>query len=111
MRGHQHLRRFAGKRRSAREQLVRDDAQRIKIGAMVCGGVAGRLLRSHVRRRANDETDRGDFPRVRGRGERFGDAEIRDRGVASREEYVLGLDIAVHHAALMGVGECVGNLA
>ena len=47
----------------------------------------------------------------RRRAHRLGHAEVGDRGVAAREHHVVGLDVAMHHAALVGVGERVDHLA
>ncbi len=46
-----------------------------------------------------------------GGGERLGDAEVGDDGVPAREQHVLGLQVAVHHAVAVRVGERVGELA
>ena len=41
--------------------------------------------------------------------DRLGDAEVHHQGVAAGDHDVVGLHIAVHHAAGVGVGQCVGH--
>jgi hypothetical protein len=50
--GEQRGRRAAGERRRASKQLVRHDAERVDVGAMVGARVRGGLLRRHVERSA-----------------------------------------------------------
>jgi hypothetical protein len=83
----------------AGEQLPGDDAERVQVHAVVGGGVGERLLGRHVGRRAERDADGGE-PLARGdRGrDRLRDAEVGDHGGAARQQHVLGLDVAVHHA-------------
>ena len=46
-----------------------------------------------------------------GLGKRARDAEVGDHRVTRLEEDVLGLDVAMHHALAVGVGQGVGHLA
>ena len=91
----------------AAEQLVEDDAQ----GEDVAAGVhrlAQDLLGGHVRGRPER---RHVLEALRGRAHRLvggalGDAEVEDLHVAAlADQDVGGLDVAVHDAALVGVGE------
>ena len=61
-------------------------------------------------RRADRHAGLGQLARRR-LGDRPGDAEVGDQRVAVREQDVLGLDVAVDDALLVGVPERVGDLA
>ena len=78
---------------------------------MVHVRVARGLFRCHVRRRADGHPDtrhRRLTPRIR---ERLGDPEIHHQCVPVREQDVVGLHVAVHDAASVGVRERVGHIA
>ena len=95
----------------AGEHLVRRDAERVDVGAMVDVGIGGGLLGRHVERRAERRAGVGERvpsrspPRAPRRAERLGDAEVGDRGRAAGEQDVVRLDVAMHDAALVRVGE------
>ena len=80
---------------------------------MIGGRIAGPLLGSHVGRRPQHHAERGGpGPARAGRGaERLGDAEVGHHGGAGGEEDVVGLDVAVDDAVLVGVGEGPGHVA
>ncbi|CAA9305477.1 MAG: hypothetical protein AVDCRST_MAG11-1129, partial [uncultured Gemmatimonadaceae bacterium] len=115
--GEQRLRRAAAERVPAGEQLVGDHAERVEVGPVVGGGVGGRLLGCHVRGRPHCEAERraGTLGRARpalgGRRERLRHAEVGDHRVPAREEHVLRLEVPVHHALGVRVGQRVGQLA
>jgi hypothetical protein len=90
------------------QHFVKNDAKRILVGTTV-HFAADRLLRAHVSRRAHHHALLGDagsgvvlHPR---------DAEVGDhRRVGVAEEDVVGLDVPVDHAVVMGVLKGVGDL-
>jgi hypothetical protein len=104
----------------AGERLVGDHAQGVEVRPVVGRRVGRRLLRGHVRGRAHGQSERrrrAGGHRLRrgaalgGRGERLGDPEVGHHRVPAREQHVLGLEVAVHHALAVRVGEGVGQLA
>src|SRR5918998_2689198 len=91
----------------AGEQLVEDYAKGVEVAAGG-GRLAEGLLRGEVARRPEDRVRRRD------RGRRGGprDAEVRNLQVAHvRDEDVLGLDVPVYDAALVGRPQRLGHLA
>jgi hypothetical protein len=113
VRGEELVRRTSREGGAAGEQLVRHAAERVEVGAMVRGGIAGCLLGRHVRRRPDARAELGERAARRlraGRRERLGNPEVRDDRRITREQNVLRLDVAVHHAALVGVGECARHV-
>ena len=86
------------------EQPVADDAQRVHVHARVRGG-GHPLLGRHVRGRAQDNA-RGNLVLREARGQDAGHAEVEHLHLplavlVAREEEVVRLEIAVHHAAVM----------
>jgi len=77
---------------------------------VVGGGVAGGLLRCHVRRRAEHDPNGRDAGGIGGRRKCLGDAEVGDRRVTPGEENVLRFDVAMNDPVLVCVGESVGHL-
>ena len=103
-----------GKRMRPREQLVRHHAPRVQISARVGIHISQRLLRRHVRRRANRGAQRRErVPLGLGAGgrERLGDAEVGDHRRATRQQHVLRLDVAMHNAALVRIGQRLRDVA
>jgi hypothetical protein len=100
----------------ASEHFVGDHAERVEVGAVICVSIADRLLGRHVRRRPQGHAGRRERARVRGsplrgRRHRLGDSEVGDDCVPAREEHVLGLEVAMHHAMGVRVRQRVGELA
>ena len=106
---HHRRRRFAIERRAAGDQVIHRRAQRIDVGAEIDVDVAADLLGRDVVGRAVGFAGfaLGGVLVVR-RARQTEVGQLRDalRG----EEDVLGLDVAVDQAALVGVGERVGDL-
>ena len=115
MRGDEALRRrVPGEGMRARQQLVRHDAPGVEIRAVV-HRLADGLLRRHVgggTERASRLRQRGRGRAIRGPGggERLGDAEVGDHRGPVREEHVLGLDVAMDDALVVGVVERTGHV-
>ena len=102
------LGRLAHERRHAGDGLVQHARQGVHVAPPVERAVA-RLLGTHVGGRARDGPLLRDLL-VRA-VDRARDAEVRKHRVAAGEEDVFGLDVAVHHAALVRVGQRAGHLA
>ena len=92
---------------SAPEEVVRPLAERIGVEDVI----ALKILepRRHVQGRADGHPLVGDGRR-RGGPDRDGNAEIGYHGVTALEENVPGLDVAVHHAALVSVCQTLCHL-
>ena len=99
-----------GIRRLPGEHLVEHAAEGVDVGAAVDVRVAGRLLGAHVVRRAEGEPGLGQAVAGRG-GEGPRDPEVGDDRLPAGEQDVLGLDVAVHHAVLVGVAQRRGDVA
>ena len=103
------MRRGSRERRLAGEQFVQHAAEAVNVAASI-HHVARRLLRTHVRRRADRHAGLREHRVVHG-AQRFADAEVGHHGVAVVEHDVLGLHIAVHHTLPVRVVERVRHLA
>jgi hypothetical protein len=97
----EYLLRIAREWRLADEHLVRHHAERVDVGAVVGGWIGRRLLRRHVGRCAQRDAGAGQVRRRGGVAHRFGDTEVRNQGVAARQEDVLRLDVAMDDAVLV----------
>ena len=110
---HQHRRCASGrKRRLPGEHLISEDAKRVEIAPSVDFPLARRLLWGHVGRRADRHAGRREAA-VAPTVHRARDAEVGDHGTARHriEQDVVGLDVAVHHAAIVRVRQRVGDIA
>ena len=106
------LHRRPGVRLLAGQHLEQHGAEAVDVGPGVERAVAAGLLGAHVGRRPDAHAGLGELVLVLGRAERAGDAEVGDEGVAvAGEEQVLGLDVAVDHAVLVGVVQRLRRLA
>jgi hypothetical protein len=105
------LGRIAAKRRIARQHLVRQDAQRVDVGPMIGMWVRRRLLRGHVRRRAECDAGGGQLLPAGCLADGLGHSEIRDQRMPARQHHVLGFDVPMHDARLVRVGERVGYVS
>ena len=108
------LRRTSAEWRRPRQHLVRQDAERVEVGARVGVRVGGGLLRRHVGRRPQRHAHLRD-PAVRAPGhgvtDRLGHAKVGDGGRAARQQHIVRLDIAVDDALAMRVGKGRGDVA
>jgi len=114
-RRHERARPEPGERRLADEHLVRRDAEGVDVGAMIDLGIGRGLLGCHVQRRAERRAGVGEgrassVSTALGAAQRLGDAEIGNRGGAAGEQNVVRLDVAVHDAALVRIGECARDV-
>jgi hypothetical protein len=104
--------RVGRERRARREQLVEDGAERPDVGAVVDVSSRPHLLRRHVLRRPHDDVRRlevGVRP-ARGLSHDLRDAKIEDLDHGQPagpvgEKQVRWLQVAVHDAGAMGLGE------
>ena len=111
--------RLAIERQTAGDALEDDDAERPQIGAMVDAAQPAGLLGRHEERRAEQSAGLGarrDTDRAR-RGLDLRNAEVEHLGHvfvvigAAHEKDVLGLQVAVNDAALVGAGKRARDLA
>ena len=85
--------------------------QSVDVHPMIEVRIGGRLFRGHVRRRAQRNAggrQRLASSRLR---DRLRYAEIRHQRVAAPQHDVLGLDVAVHYAVRVGLGQRVHHVA
>ena len=117
-------RRLALEGELGRDHLVEDDAQREDVAAPVELLAAG-LFGAHVAERAHDRAGDGlDAAAGQGPGEidgqgglvgdgldELGQAEVEELGVAVPGDHdVVGLDVAVEDAGVVGLGQALGDL-
>jgi len=92
--------------RAAGEGLIHHASDGVQVGVGT-GRAALHLLRRHVGRGAHDGAA-GPEATAPGGG---GDAEVGElRAAIVGEQYIVGLDVAVHDALLVGVGQCAAAL-
>ena len=97
----------AGKRLPAGGHFVEHRAKAEQVGAGI-ERLAPRLLRTHVRRRAQRHTGLGDGSAG---AQRLANAEVRHHRRAIVEQDVLGLDVPMHHLVAVGVVQRGRHLA
>ena len=104
----------ARERARSRGELVQDDAEREDVGTLVDGFAFG-LLRRHVMGRAKQDSHlRGDGrerPRLTGRTDELGQAEVEHLHVAVRpHHHVFRLDVAMDDCSRMRRHQRAGDL-
>jgi hypothetical protein len=104
------LRAAAGEGRNTSNQLVAQYSERVDVSSVVDSRVGGRLLRGHIRGGAERDTSRGELLLTRGIAHRLGYAEVSHQGVPPREQHIVRLDVSMHNAAGVGIGEGVSDL-
>ena len=98
-------------RLAAADHLVGHDAEGVEIRPVVGVRICGCLLGRHVRRGAERHTEGGELAGTGTLLDRLGDAEVGHEGMATGEEDVVGLDVAVDDPLLVGHRERVGHVA
>ena len=99
----------SGERRLARQHLVEHRAEAVHIGPGIQVPVARRLLRAHVGRRAHAQASLREP--LLGPTQGAGDAEVgHERAAILCEEQILGLDVPVDHAVVVGVLKRPGSV-
>ena len=101
--------RRSSERRLAGEHFEQHARQAVQIAAAVCVTVARRLLRTHVRRGAKRHSCSREALSSR-RRQRPGNTKSGHDRVSRFEQDVLRLDVPVHNAVRMSVGQCVAYL-
>ena len=106
--GDQRLRRGPGVRGLAGQHLVEHAGETVHVAPGIGVPLAHGLLRTHVGGRAQREPGPREAlaPVVH---RRQGDPEVADHRVAGLEQDVLGLDVAVNHAAPVGEFQGIGH--
>ncbi len=95
----------------AGEHLVEDHAQGIDVGTVVDLQWVLDLLGGHVLRRAHDLSRAGERQVVRFLAHQLGDAEVGDLHLAAPvEQDVLGLDVSMDDAHVVGILQGVADL-
>ncbi len=94
-----------GERRLTDEHLVQHARQTVLIAAAVNLLASRGLLRAHVGRRPDDRSRLCERLRLPRDAEGTGDLEVRDDRGPARKQDVLRLDVAVHHAVAVRVGQ------
>jgi hypothetical protein len=99
----QHGERFPGVRRTAGHQLVQGDADGVHVGGRL--RLAADRLRGHVVRRPDDRLGGGEAGGVQHPGDpEIGEPHLEPAGDLLEQD-VVRLDVAVHHAQLVRLGE------
>ena len=91
-------------RRLAGEHLIKHRAQRVDVGTAIDGAVAGRLLRAHVRGRAETQARLGDAMSA-GLRDRERNPEVGDDRLLLLKQHVLRLEVAVDDVVAVRVVE------
>ena len=105
------LRREPRERWPTGEQLVAERADRINVDAVVEVRIRRRLLGRHVGRRPERDARGGELLASAGLAHGLRHTEVHHQRVAPRQQDVVGLDVAMHHAVLMRMRERVHHLA
>ena len=110
MRGEDFLRGPSSERHSAADQLVPQHADRVDVHPLVDIGLADSLFRRHVGGSAERDAGAGELVAAGRLAQGLGHSEVGHQGMPSGEQHVVGLDVPVHHASGVGVGQGVAHL-
>ena len=103
---HQRHGRIRHERRAPAQHLIQGNPQRIQVRAVI-GDFAADQLRRHVAGRPHH----GACGRVAVAAQDLDDPKIHQDGLALHVEHdVGGLDVAMDHAALVGIADCIGDV-
>jgi hypothetical protein len=99
--------------RTPRQHFIRKHAPRVDVCARVCRRVAACLLRCHVGRSTERDSDRRQPGALTDSGFRecLGDAEVSDHRGAGGEQHVVRLDVAMQDAIRVCKGERARDFA
>jgi len=111
VRREQRLRSTPGERRLSGKHLVRNQAERVDVGAMVDARIGTDLFGRHVCRRADCDAGAGDAPRGRGIRHRLRYTEISNERDAAGQQHVLGLYVAMHDAVVVRIRQRARDLS
>src|SRR5207302_11386956 len=107
---HDALRARPRKGRLARQHLVQHAPETVDVAPLVHPGTRRALLGAHVARRADRNPPLRQLA-AGSCGDRPRDPEVRHHRLASRQQDVLRLDVAVHHVVAVGVAQRARHLA
>jgi len=92
------------------QQFVGEHADSVDVGTVIEMGIAGRLLRSHVRRRADCHARSRTLGGAAGFAHGLGHPEVGDQRMAATQQDVVRLDVAMHDPMAVGAGQRIHHL-
>jgi len=95
----------------AAKHFIRQHADRVQVGPVIDVGIGGRLFRRHVCGRAQGNAERRERGLTARGAHRLGHAKVGDHSVLAADEHVVRLDVTVHDALGVGIGQGVHHIA